>query len=191
MDVKGGKMEKIIGLLILAVLINGCVTTSSITPNLAIGMTKQEVIAKCGKPMQAGAVKDKDGRILESFMYREILSQGTLGLGGYAPPVITYVYFADGKVVYYGNPNPPTEPSRQGYAQPAAPSSDNSYLMQEQIDLQRKQQMQQQMQQQTNDAWNRATQATQDAMKRNQIPSSTTNCYTKCDNFGNCNTNCQ
>lgn len=179
-------MKRTIFLLITILFLSGCATTSVVAPKLRLGMTKEEVLKACGNPTQSGAIQDKDGKVLESFMYREALYGGALGLGGYAPPVVTYVYFADGKVVYYGNPNPSTEPSRQGYVQPAARSSDNAYLMQQQIDLQRQQQMQQQM----NDAWNRATQATQDAIKRNQIPSPT-NCHTQCDSFGNCNTNCQ
>lgn len=91
--------------LLLCLGLCGCATTSSVTPNLSLGMTKQEVIAKCGNPTQAGAIQGKDGKAYETFMYREeglITARDSI--------ITTYVYFADGKVIYYGgNPNMPTE----------------------------------------------------------------------------------
>ena len=102
-------MRKAIALLVLVLLISGCATTSSITPKLSLGMTKQEILAKCGQPFQAGAVKGSDGKTYESFMYKENICQTSVGIGTFTP-VITYVWFSDGKVVYYGgNPNIPTE----------------------------------------------------------------------------------
>lgn len=160
-------MKKLIYLFVMLMLVSGCATVSQVTPKLSLGMTKEEVIAKCGNPTQSGALKDKDGKVLESFMYRETLYQGALGQGGYASPITTYVYFEDGKVVYYGNPNPTSEPSRS-----SGQSNDDSHLIQQQIDLQRQQvdlQRQQNMQQQMDRAWDSASQATRDAIERNKI----------------------
>ncbi len=101
-------MRKVV-LLILCVLLSGCVTTSAVTPKLSLGMTKQEVLAACGNPRQSGAIQTQDGRILESFEYKEspLLEPASKDLS-----ITTYVYFEDGKVIYYGgNPTMPTEPT--------------------------------------------------------------------------------
>lgn len=111
-------MKKLIYFLGVVMLICGCATTSAVTPKLSLGMTKQEVLAKCGNPTQSGAIKDKEGRTLESFMYRETLYEMPLPMGGYAPPAITYVYFIDGKVIYFGSNS--TVPTEQKDIQPQA-----------------------------------------------------------------------
>ena len=80
-------------------VVSGCVTTS-VSSNLSLGMSKEEVLAKCGKPFQAGAIKDSKGQLLESFHYKQ---QTKLSPTAVPIETDTYVYFTDGRVVYYGN----------------------------------------------------------------------------------------
>ena len=90
-------MKKLICFLILVMLVSGCgATTSKLTPKLALGMTKQEVLAKCGTPRQLGAMQTKDGQVIENFIYEEGRFWNIHGL------INTYIYFIDGKVVCYG-----------------------------------------------------------------------------------------
>ena len=96
-------MKKLVGLLVLVMVVSGC----AVTPKLTLGMAKQEVLTKCGTPKQSGTMQDKNGQILESFIYDE---------GFWSPNggVVTHVYFADDKVIYYGsNPGMPIEESEK------------------------------------------------------------------------------
>jgi uncharacterized protein YceK len=103
-------MKNLVYILMLAILLSGCATVSSVSPKLSLGMSKQEVLAKCGRPTQIGAVQGADGRTFETFTYREMLSESFVG--GSQTPFYTYVYFVDGKVIYYGNnPNMPAMPN--------------------------------------------------------------------------------
>ena len=97
-------MKRLIYLFIFAMFVSGCATTYSFTSKLSLGMTKQEVLAKCGNPFQAGAVKGNDGRTYETLTYKFY--------DMFTGEITTYVFFTDGKIVYYGgNPNMPNEPS--------------------------------------------------------------------------------
>jgi len=102
-------MRKIIlAIISLTIILHGCATTSRITPKLSLGMTKQEVLRKCGNPLQSGALKRENGKMVETFIYKEkiFFTEETSILRG--NPLNTYVYFEDGKVVYFGgNPNMP------------------------------------------------------------------------------------
>jgi hypothetical protein len=99
-------MKKLLFIILCLVLI-AYATTSPVTPKLASGMTKKEVITKCGKPAQTGEIKDKNGRTLESFIYKET------SIFDPENPVITYVYFADDKVIYFGS-DPSLPPEKGG-----------------------------------------------------------------------------
>ena len=104
-------MKKLICLLVLVMILSGCATVSSISPKLSLGMSKQEVLEKCGRPFQAGVIPNNNKEVLERFTYKEI--ETLMFFGGRPKSTYTYVYFADGKVIYYGsNPNMPTEESQ-------------------------------------------------------------------------------
>ncbi|MDP8261915.1 MAG: DUF2845 domain-containing protein [Candidatus Ancaeobacter aquaticus] len=104
-------MKRLICLIAVIIMVSGCATTSRVTPKLSLGMTKEEVLSKCGNPVQSGAVQGQDGKALESFMYRESLYSEVTGYK--LVPTITYVYFVDNKVIYYGsNPTMPTQGQR-------------------------------------------------------------------------------
>lgn len=177
-------MKKLIYLFVMAILVSGCATTSSITPQLQLGTTKDEVLKKCGQPIQVSATKDKDGKVMETFMYRETLYGNIIAPRAETTVLITYVNFEDGKVVYFGNPNPPTESSRGGYSQTVVGSSQAIYQDTSQESFrQQRQQGQQQLQQ--------IQQQQMDYYKNLPKAPTQTNCQTHCDNFGNCNTICQ
>lgn len=104
-------MKKIIYLLVIAALLIGCATVSRVTPRLSLGMTKKEVLAKCGRPYQSSAVEGYDGKIYETFTYKETLRETFMGD---QTPVYTYVHFVDDKVVYYGgSPKMPIDQIQQ------------------------------------------------------------------------------
>ncbi|MBM3252797.1 MAG: DUF2845 domain-containing protein [Candidatus Omnitrophica bacterium] len=172
-------MKKLL-LILLCLGLVGCATTSKITPNLSLGMTKQEVIAKCGQPLQKSAIKGSDGKTYDSFVYKETIYQNAAAIGA-ASEVITYVNFADGKVIYFGNPNPP-----ETIQQTAGTGMSSRPVYQDNT-----QETFRQMQQQGNDAWDRATQATQNYYQNLPKPPKQTNCQTSCNNYGNCTTTCQ
>jgi hypothetical protein len=92
---------KKISLLFLCALLFGCTTISRVSPRLNLGMTKAEVLKKCGPPRQAGAMKDNDLQIIETFKYTELPFFHSAS----TEPITTYVYFLEGNVVYYG-PSP-------------------------------------------------------------------------------------
>lgn len=62
-------------LILLCLLISSCATTSKFSSeSLNIGMTKEEVIAKFGKPYKSAFSQDKEtGVIEETLFYREFL----------------------------------------------------------------------------------------------------------------------
>ncbi|MDV3755611.1 hypothetical protein [Elizabethkingia anophelis] len=62
-------------LILLYLLISSCATTSKFSSeSLNIGMTKEEVIAKFGKPYKSAFSQDKEtGVIEETLFYREFL----------------------------------------------------------------------------------------------------------------------
>ncbi|UCG35276.1 MAG: DUF2845 domain-containing protein [Candidatus Omnitrophota bacterium] len=89
-------MKRLICLFIMLIVLSGCATTSVITPKLALGMTKEEVLKKCGRPLRSGAMRGEKGEVLETFVYEETLfRQGQAW-------ITTYVYFQDNEVIYYG-----------------------------------------------------------------------------------------
>lgn len=85
-------MNKTTTLIFLALAISGCASTSSNTCELNLGATKAQIIAKCGKPTRTCAIIDQDGKLLETYMYRQVPT----------PQNISYVYFLEGRVVRYG-----------------------------------------------------------------------------------------
>jgi|GEM_PF-3638295 len=92
---------KKIPLIFLCALLSGCATVSRVSPQLNLGMTKEEVLKKCGTPRQAGAMKDGNLRIIETFKYTEFPFFHSAA----TEPITTYIYFSEGKVIYYG-PSP-------------------------------------------------------------------------------------
>ena len=66
-------MKKLIMVLSL-VLLAGCATTRGITSQLEIGMTKEEVLKKCGQPYKISASKSKakngEDVLVTAFVYK-------------------------------------------------------------------------------------------------------------------------
>lgn len=52
-------------------ILTGCATRSTICQNLALGMTKQEVLVSAGKPYSKSCRKDSEGNIIEVWSYNE------------------------------------------------------------------------------------------------------------------------
>ena len=89
-----------LGLVTIIGFSSGCATSSTVSSKISLGMTKQAVIAACGKPFRSGSRMGENGRAVEAITYQETL---------YRPfqypnteTLYTNVYFVDGKVVQYG-----------------------------------------------------------------------------------------
>ncbi|MDX8568086.1 DUF2845 domain-containing protein [Elizabethkingia sp. HX XZB] len=69
------KITKSILLILLCIFISSCATTSKFSSeSVNVGMTKEEVIAKFGKPYKSSFEQDKEtGAIEETLFYREFL----------------------------------------------------------------------------------------------------------------------
>ncbi|WP_454059173.1 hypothetical protein [Elizabethkingia ursingii] len=69
------KIIRSVLLILLCIFISSCATTSKFSSeSLNIGMTKEEVIAKFGKPYKSAFSQDKEnGGIEETLFYREFL----------------------------------------------------------------------------------------------------------------------
>ncbi|MDD5730391.1 MAG: hypothetical protein PHN57_04620 [Candidatus Omnitrophica bacterium] len=84
-------MRKKLRLFFISMLLSGCAAADIVsrpqTPKLPMGMTEQEVFEKFGKPDQRNSVTSANGRIYESFVYKNGQS-------------FTNIYFLDGKVYY-------------------------------------------------------------------------------------------
>jgi outer membrane protein assembly factor BamE (lipoprotein component of BamABCDE complex) len=48
-----------------------CKTTTTLTSKLTLGMTKEQVIAKCGRPYKTSAKYDKEMNLQEILYYKE------------------------------------------------------------------------------------------------------------------------
>ncbi|MDR2230830.1 MAG: DUF2845 domain-containing protein [Flavobacteriaceae bacterium] len=69
------KITRSILLILLCMFISSCATTSKFSSeSINIGMTKEEVIAKFGKPYKSSFEQDKEtGAIEETLFYKEFL----------------------------------------------------------------------------------------------------------------------
>jgi|GEM_PF-6130163 len=85
-------MNKLNILIFLSLAISGCASASSGTCELNLGATKAEIVAKCGRPTRTCAIIDQDGKLLETYMYKQVPT----------PQNVSYVYFLEGKVIRYG-----------------------------------------------------------------------------------------
>ena len=70
-----------------------------LTQRIELGMTKENVKMLCGNPSQVGAMKKNDGKVIESFIYRQTKYNAWTET---SRTIDTYVYFEDGKVINYG-----------------------------------------------------------------------------------------
>ena len=52
-------------------LMLSCKTTTTLSGMVTLGMTKETVIAKCGKPYKQTAAYDKENNLQELFYYKE------------------------------------------------------------------------------------------------------------------------
>ena len=99
-------MKKSIYFCMVALLVAGCATTESsrITSKLSLGMTRGEVLRKCGKPYASGAAFDPDTGVSKEYLvYKETIYPGD----NYRPyeALMTSVFIVDGQVVQYGPAN--------------------------------------------------------------------------------------
>jgi hypothetical protein len=85
-------MTKLIILLVLTLAISGCASPSPSTCQLNLGATKASIVAKCGRPTRTCAIIDQDGKLLETYIYKQVPT----------PQNISYVYFLEGRVIRYG-----------------------------------------------------------------------------------------
>lgn len=54
-----------------SLLLSGCKTTTTLSSKVTLGMTKEKVVAVCGKPYKQTAAYDKDQNLQELFYYKE------------------------------------------------------------------------------------------------------------------------
>ncbi|MCL1664604.1 DUF2845 domain-containing protein [Elizabethkingia ursingii] len=89
------KITRSILLILLCIFISSCATTSKFSSeSINIGMTKEEVIAKFGKPYKSSFVQDKEtGVIEENLFYRERLYISGTG------DITNILIFKSGKLV--------------------------------------------------------------------------------------------
>ncbi|MEI8349801.1 MAG: hypothetical protein WCI77_06575 [Candidatus Omnitrophota bacterium] len=88
-------MKKLIYLLIMTVVVNGCVATTARTNKLSLGMSKEDAIRAMGNPT---SVKAKDSEeVLEYILYP------TWTPSIYDKSQQFWIILRDGKVVQYGN----------------------------------------------------------------------------------------
>lgn len=82
-------------LLILSVTITGCLTSSKTLSSLQLDMSKAQVRATMGAPTSArGSIRNKFGQTIEVWEY--VLDRG------FAPDATYWLYFADDKLVQWG-----------------------------------------------------------------------------------------
>lgn len=107
-------MRQVFILVCLIILLAGCVTTSSITSKLSLGMTKEQVLQVCGRPYRTGAmIEPQTGDTIETLTY-ESYRNGRSGavatiLLADGNPNIAFinVYLKNGKVVQYNSVEKP------------------------------------------------------------------------------------
>jgi len=95
------KYLKVVCIFMVATL-SGCATTSVVTQDIALGMTKQNVISKAGKPFSKNGYKDSSGNIIDVWSYKET----TWDDGGWSwdkTVISTEVVFENNKVQSFGN----------------------------------------------------------------------------------------
>ena len=85
-------MKKIICFFTSILILGGCATAANQTCKLNLGASKKEIVARCGKPYRTCAIIDQDGKLLETYMYKQVPT----------PDNVSYVYFLEGKVIRYG-----------------------------------------------------------------------------------------
>ena len=81
-------------LLVVLLLFVSCKTLSSVADNVKVGMTKQQVIDKCGTPASIGVAEGKEYFIYDSLYYS----------AGFTSAYMDFVisFDANGKVDAYG-----------------------------------------------------------------------------------------
>ena len=87
---------------IILTILFGFTTTSEIAQDIDLGMTKQEVLGKGGKPFSRNAYKDSAGNDIEEWSYKETVWDH----GGWSwdrTIVKTTVVFENNKVKSFGN----------------------------------------------------------------------------------------
>lgn len=79
----------------LALAVTGCLTSSKTLSNLQLDMSKAQVRATMGAPTSArGSIRNKFGQTIEVWEY--VLDRG------FAPDATYWLYFADDKLVQWG-----------------------------------------------------------------------------------------
>ena len=56
---------------IASLFLTSCKTTTTLSSKVSLGMTKEEIISKCGKPFKTSAKYDKAENLQEILFYKE------------------------------------------------------------------------------------------------------------------------
>ncbi len=91
---------KIISLVVIALCLSACQTTTQTTNRIAVGMTKVQVVAAVGTPHSKSA-ETRDGTVIEKWIYKET----TWDQGGWSwnrTVSDSAIIFQNGRVVSYG-----------------------------------------------------------------------------------------
>ncbi len=94
------KMDLPREIVLLAVLIVGCQTTTQTTNRVSVGMTQAEVLRSAGKPFSKSA-EQKGGALVETWIYKET----TWDQGGWSwnrTVSDSAIVFHNGRVASYG-----------------------------------------------------------------------------------------
>src|SRR6266581_7118996 len=94
------KMDLPREIVLLAVLIVGCQTTTQTTNRVSVGMTQAEVLRSAGKPFSKSA-EQKGGALVETWIYKET----TWDQGGWSwnrTVSDSAIVFRNGRVVSFG-----------------------------------------------------------------------------------------
>ena len=86
----------------LLMILSSCATTSMVSQDIELGMTKHEVLSKAGKPFSKNVYKDSTGNVIDEWSYKET----TWDDGGWSwdkTIVNTIVIFENNKVRSFGN----------------------------------------------------------------------------------------
>jgi hypothetical protein len=79
-----------------------CATTSMVTQDISLGMTKKEVISKAGKPFSKNSYKNNSGSIVDEWSYKET-TWDDKGWSWDRTIINTVVIFENDEVKSFGN----------------------------------------------------------------------------------------
>jgi hypothetical protein len=96
------EMKCVIVISMCMMALTGCATRSKVAQELALGMTRTEVLHKAGKPFSKSCRRDADGNLIEVWSYNET----TWDDGGWTADrtiITTNIYFENDEVKSYEN----------------------------------------------------------------------------------------